>query len=229
MKPKVAIFVHQPACSVDSINGLILALNSRYDFKLFSKDEVESTFFNDVECVCVPGGIGDADRFKHLMKYNKDHVRNFVKQGGKYLGICMGAYWAGKHYFNLLDHVNVVQYIKRPHTDTRRPHPKAISVNWQGQEERMYFYDGCAFVGSNLNTIATYKNGDPMAIVQNNIGLIGCHPESQQYWYNKNYLKPHWHQGRHYNLLSEFIQLLDGRFYTAYEHLPLPMERCSVF
>ena len=112
-KPKIALFVHQPACSVDSANGIILSLQEHYNFKLFSRDEVEPTFFNDVNIVAVPGGIGDADRFESLMKYNCQHVRKFVKAGGKYLGICMGAYWAGPNYFNILDHIKPVQYIKR--------------------------------------------------------------------------------------------------------------------
>jgi len=41
--------------------------------------------------------------------------------------------------------------------------------------------------------------------------LIGCHPESQQFWYNKNYLKPHWHQGRHNQLLQDFVHDLFSR------------------
>ena len=208
VQPKVALFVHQPACSVDSVNGVINALSSNYSFKLFSVDRVEDSFFNDVDIVCVPGGLGDADRFHRLMRNNKAPVKEFVRHGGKYLGICMGAYWASKEYFDILDSINAVQYIKRPRTDTRRPHPKAIEIEWLGQHERMYFYDGCAFTGAglkNANVIARYKNKDPMAIIQQNIGLIGCHPESQQYWYNKKYLMPHWHQGKHYNLLLDFV------------------------
>lgn len=205
---KIALFVHQPVCAVDSLNGIIMSLESQYSFKLFSKDEVEDSFFNDVDMVCFPGGVGDADRFDSLMKYNAVHVKNFVRSGGKYLGICMGAYWAGKDYFNILNHIEPVQYIKQPNTDTRRPHPKAISVTWLGEQERMYFYDGCSFVGKHINTIASYANNDPMAIIQDNIGLIGCHPESQEYWYNKSYLKPHWHQGRHYSLLLDFTNHL---------------------
>ena len=207
-RPTAALFVHQPACSVDSINGIIQALSLNYSFKLFSVDAVEDTFFDDVDLVCIPGGIGDADRFKRLMRHNKNAVKKFVQRGGKYLGICMGAYWAGKDYFDILQGIDAVQYIKRPNTDTRRPHPKAIEVEWLGQHERMYFYDGCTFTGrnvKNINIVSVYKNKDPMAIIQENIGLIGCHPESQQYWYNKKYLQPHWHQGRHYQLLLDFV------------------------
>ena len=208
MKRKIAMFVHQPLCSVDSLNGIMLSLQDQYTFKLFSKDEVEDTFFDDVDIVCIPGGIGDSDRFDTLMAYNYDHVKEFVTAGGKYLGVCLGAYWAGKHYFNFLKDADAVQYIRRPGTDTKRPHPKALEIEWMGQQERMYFYDGCAFVGSNLNVIARYKNNDPMAVVQNNLGLIGCHPESQEYWYNTSYLKPHWHHGSHYKLLDNFVSLI---------------------
>lgn len=204
----IALFIHQPVCATDSANGIIKALSLQHSFKLFSCDEVEPTFFDDVDCVCFPGGIGDADRFDTLLKWNIDSVRSFVKNGGKYLGICMGAYWAGKHYFDLLDNVNVEQYIRRPNTDTHRPHAKAMPVTWNDSKYRMYFYDGCAFNGYNFKTIATYPNNDPMAIVQNSIGLIGCHPESQKHWYNKKYLEPFWHQGIHYRLLLDFVNLL---------------------
>ena len=205
---KIALFIHQPICAVDSANGIISALSPHYSFKLFSKDEVEPTFFDDVDCVCFPGGIGDADKFDSLLKYNADPVISFVKNGGKYLGICMGAYWAGEDYFDILDDVDVEQYIRRPKTDTHRPHPKAMPVVWNNEHHRMYFYDGCAFEGNNFKTIATYPNNDPMAIIQNNIGLIGCHPESQQYWYNKKYLEPHWHRGIHYKLLFDFVNAI---------------------
>ena len=202
---RIALFLHQPICAVDSANGIIKALSSYYNFKLFSRDEVESSFFDDVDCVCFPGGFGDADRFDRLLRWNRDAVRTFVNRGGKYLGICMGAYWAGEYYFDLLPNISVEQYIRRPNTCTRRPHPKAMPVQWKGNNERMYFYDGCAFVGDNVDVVATYSNNDPMAIIHKNIGLIGCHLESEQWWYDKQYLEPHWHRGIHHNLLLDFV------------------------
>jgi glutamine amidotransferase-like uncharacterized protein len=204
----IALFLHQPICAVDSANGIIKALSSHYRFKLFSRDEVEPSFFDDVDCVCFPGGYGDCDRYDTLMMWNCDAVRNFVNRGGKFLGICMGAYWADRDYLNILDSVRVVQYIKQPNTDTRRPHPKAMPVKWLGVHERMYFYDGCAFVGDNMDVVATYSNGDPMAIIQGQVGLIGCHLESEQWWYDKKYLEPHYHNGLHHKLLLDFVDKL---------------------
>ena len=216
MKPTIALFVADPYCSVQSANGIINALGNDYTFKLFSKNEVEDGFFDGIDLVAVPGGFGDADSFARLFNANQNSVKKFVAQGGKYLGICMGAYWAGSYYLDLLDNVDAVQYITRPNTDTRRPHAKAQKVTWKGQEEKMFFYDGCAFHGSGLDTAdiyAVYPNGDPMAIIQGRLGLIGCHPESTPSWYNEyyNWMKPHYHGGKHHELLLDFVNDLSKR------------------
>jgi hypothetical protein len=215
MKPTIALFIHDPKCSVQSGNGIIKALGSHYNFKLFSKNEVEDDFFNDVNMVAVPGGFGDSDSYDKLFKYNSERVVEFVKNGGHYLGICMGAYWAGKDYFNILDKVDAVQYLKRPNTCTRRPHAKNMPVVWKGQTCNMFWYDGCALVGGDMSpyeTIATYKNGDNMAIIQNRIGLIGCHPESEKFWYDSySWMRSHYHQGLHHTLLLNFVNELMER------------------
>jgi glutamine amidotransferase-like uncharacterized protein len=211
MKPKIAVFVHQPMCSVQSNNGIINALSKYYDFKLFTKHHLEENFFDGVNMVCFPGGFGNSDSFDYLLKNNGNLIRNFVKDGGKYLGICMGAYWAGSNYFKLLDKVEPVQYYKRPTSDTRRPHTKNIHVTWQEKPMKMFFNDGCALIGDNsrFKTIATYANGDPMAIVQNNIGLIGCHPESEKFWYDSyTWMKGLYHNGKHHELLLDFVNNL---------------------
>lgn len=207
----VALFLHQPYCSVQSGNGIINALSSNYNFKIFTRHELEADFFDSVDVICVPGGFGDADSFDFLMQHNGNRIKDFVAQGGAYLGICMGAYWAGKYYLNLLDEVDAVQYITRPNTDTRRPHAKNLAVTWNMQKEKMYFYDGCALVGNEnkFSTIARYCNNDPMAIIQNRVGLIGCHPESELHWYESySWMQGLYHKGHHHTLLLEFVNKL---------------------
>ena len=210
MKPIIALFVHDPKCSVQSGNGIIKALSSEYEFRLFSKNEMERGFFDDVDMVAFPGGFGDSDTYHKLLKPNKKAIRDFVNKGGRYLGICMGAYWAGSHYFNILDSVDAVQYITRPGTDTRRPHAKNVKINWKGTDTEMFFYDGCALVGNGkYDLVATYPNGDPMAIIQNQIGVIGCHPESEAFWYQEHsWMKNRFHDGKHYQLLRDFADTL---------------------
>jgi len=211
MLPVIALFIHQPKCSVQSGNGIIKALSPYYRFKLFTKHELEDDFFDDVDLIAIPGGIGEDVSYHNLMKIHGQRIRKFIAGGGKYLGICMGGYWADKDFFNILDDVRAVQYIKRPNTDTRRPHAKNIEINWLGQDMKMYFYDGCAFVGdeTKFTTIARYKNNDPMAIIKGNVGLIGCHPESERHWYNDySWMRKHYHNGTHYPLLLDFVNCL---------------------
>ena len=209
MPPRIALFVHQPRCSVQSINGIIRALTPHYTFKIFTRHDLESDFFNDVDMVCFPGGIGESDSYDYLMKIHAQNIRNYVASGGRYLGICMGAYWADTDYFGLLDNIRVIQYIKSPGTDTRRPHAKEMPVNWRGHKTSMYFYDGCTYNGTGYcDRVAWYPNGDPMAIIQDRVGLLGCHPEADQHWYNSyTWMRRRWHGGRH-NYLLEFVDSL---------------------
>jgi Biotin-protein ligase, N terminal len=212
MKPKIALFIHQPKCSVQSSNGVMAALDSYYSFKIFTKHELEKDFFDDVDMICIPGGLGDADSFDSLLKLHKKRIQTFISRGGKYLGICMGAYWADYNYLNILDATRVDQYIIQPNTDTKRPHAKNMPVVWKKNPMNMYFYDGCTYTGNNFNTIAEYSTGYPMAIIQNNIGLIGCHPESEKHWYDSySWMRKHWHHGQHKELLLDFVNDLMPR------------------
>ena len=214
MKPTIALFVYDPKCSVQSANGIMSALGQYYNFKIFSKSTLESNFFDNVDMIAVPGGVGDADTFESLFKNNSSRVRDFVARGGRYLGICMGAYWAGKHYLDILDEVDAVQYITQPGTDTRRPHAKNLDVTWQEEPTKMFFYDGCALVGNRhkFTTVATYANGDAMAIYQKRIGLIGCHPEAEQFWYDSySYMRGKWPGGAQRRLLLDFANDLMKR------------------
>lgn len=207
----IALFVYDPKCSVQCCNAVINSLEGRYKIKLFSKNRVEDCFFDDVDMVVVPGGIGDSETFHQLFKNNAEKVRKFVADGGKYIGICMGAYWAGSHYLDILDGIDTVQYIKQPNTDTKRPHAKNLKVYWKGVPIDMFFYDGCTIVGdySKFELIAKYVNDDVMAAIQGNIGLIGCHPEAEEWWYESySYMKGKWqnHQPRLLEFINELME-----------------------
>ena len=200
MNGRIAIFIHQPKCSIQSGNAIIKALEGSYNFKILTKHEVEDDFFKDVDLICVPGGFGDSDAYDYLMQHNSHLVKKFVKRGGKYLGICMGAYWADRDYFDILKDTRVVQYIKQSNSCTKRPHAKHMPINLNSNIEKFYFYDGCSFNGGDKEILATYSNGDPAAIIQNNVGLIGFHPEAEESWFNDY----SWLRGK-YNSQQQFL------------------------
>jgi glutamine amidotransferase-like uncharacterized protein len=148
MKHKVAIFLHHPECSQDCVDGMAEALLPHYDIVTFSEDTLNAAMLSGVSVIAFPGGIGDSDSYYEFFRRRTANiVADFVDKGGKYLGICMGAYWAGSHYFDILEDVDAVQYIKRPGADVRRSFGTKTPVTWNGQQEHMYFYDGCALIG----------------------------------------------------------------------------------
>ena len=209
MKPAIAIFRHDPECSQDCVDGMVEALSGEFKVRTFDETEFADGF-DDVDIVAFPGGVGDARRYYDFFKRREGNaIADFVARGGKYLGICMGAYWGGQDYFDLLTGLEPVQYIKREGADVRRSYGTVADVDWGGTRTKMYFYDGCTFAGDGrCQIIARYANGDPMAVIQGRVGLIGCHPESQHKWYDKPYMQKHWHGGAHHALLLSFTKKL---------------------
>ena len=214
---KLALFQHHPECSRQCCDGVIQALSPNYKIKTFIVDDDLDEVLNGVDGLVFPGGIGDSDSYHDFFTRTKaNKIANFISRGGRYVGICMGAYWAGSRYFDILDKVDAVQYIKRETAEIHRSYGTVAQVKWNRLKpnqsvEIMFFYDGCTFIGDgNYETVATYLNNESMAIIQGNVGLIGCHPESEEFWYEKpyQYLNKYWHKGKHHQLLLEFVNSL---------------------
>jgi hypothetical protein len=205
---RIAVFRHDPFCSRACAEAVAHVLAKDYDVDQISLSGLTESGLAAYDLVVFPGGEGDADRFHGLLGRRRTVVQNFVANGGAYLGICMGAYWAGRHYFSLLPQTDCVQYIARPKAEIRRSYKTALRVTWDGAPETMFFYDGCTFLSRSdaFETIATYANGDPMAILAPGIGLIGCHPESARAWYDTPSLKSQWHRGIHHDHLRDFVK-----------------------
>ena len=202
--------MNHPECSVLCCSGMYEALSCDFTIEILPFKDVKIKKLKKYHIVAFPGGIGDSDSFEYLLKNRADDVAEYIGNGGRYLGICMGAYWASKYYFNLLDDVEAVQYIKRRKSDIKRSYATIADVLWNNETQSMYFYDGCALIGdkSKMNIVSTYANGDPMAIYQKRIGLIGCHPESMPSWYDRPYLQSYWHEFAHHKLLLAFVNKL---------------------
>ena len=81
VKKNIAIFLHHPICSIESVNGVIQALSPVYNLRIFTRHSVQEGFFDDVEMVVFPGGYGDASTFSGLMKSNLREVRKFLRGG----------------------------------------------------------------------------------------------------------------------------------------------------
>lgn len=213
MSKTITVFQHHPELSRDSCQGIVDALTDDYRVLVTPVDQVNAHTLSQTDLVVFPGGLGEASSYdRFFRRRTQNSVADYVSNGGRYLGICMGAYWAGTWYFDILQGLDTVQYIRRPNSDIRRSYATVAKVNWNGQSEHMFFYDGCAIVGDleKCHVVAQYANGDAMAVIQDRVGVIGCHPESQLHWYQtpRQYIHGHWHHGHHATLLKKFVDQL---------------------
>jgi hypothetical protein len=211
MKPIMAIFIHDPQCETECALGMIEGFVCDFDIRTFGLNELNYEFLLDFDVVCFPGGMGDSDDFYEI--FTAEHVQavqDYVnKANGKYFGICMGAYWAGSAYFDVVEDLTIGQYIERPTADIDYDGPTVAEIDWGNYTTMMYFYDGCAILGESwdMDTFATYANGDPMAVIQGNVGVIGCHPEALSWWYAEGNLDDYY-DPKHAQLMCSFVKQL---------------------
>ena len=206
LNQKIAIYVQKPIADQECAKALFDVCANKYQTFFLDHKTLNKKNLSDVNCIAFPGGLGDADNFDFLLKDKKNLIKKYVQNGGKYLGICMGAYLAGRHYFDLLDGIDTFQYSKREHSEINKE-KDIIKILWKRRYYDMYFYDGCSIAGDKrkLKIYSYYQNGDPMAGIQKNIGLIGCHPESPLKWYEDINSKQKWNNGKNHKLLLDFI------------------------
>jgi glutamine amidotransferase-like uncharacterized protein len=120
-------------------------------------------------------------------------IRKYIKNGGRYLGICLGGYFAGTEPgFDLLPGSGQTdQYITSKGAVVTSEIDTAVPLLWRGKLRHVYFQDGALF---ELNSkaaptefLATYTNGKTAAAVQysgkGRVGMVGLHPEADKEWY----------------------------------------------
>ncbi len=139
-----------------------------------------------------PGGDTSVARADKLLGLRAQRViRSYVRQGGRYLGICQGAYLAGSDPgMGMLAPGNTGQYIRSPRADTRSARDTVLPVTWGSRTVDMFFQDGPYFIPSGVrgeSTLARYSNGTVAALTKpfgsGRIGVVGPHPEAPQRWY----------------------------------------------
>ncbi|MEP9373740.1 BPL-N domain-containing protein [Mesorhizobium sp. KR1-2] len=118
-------------------------------------------------------------------------VRDFVASGGRYFGVCMGAYLASAAGFGVIDG-QAVSYVGRPGSLVDHDEDTVTPVYWRGEERWLYYQSGSTILfspkASGVNVLARYPNNDIAASVSpfgaGRVGLVGPHPEADQTWYD---------------------------------------------
>lgn len=143
-----------------------------------------------------PGDSGELSQTYRQLKQHAPAIRNYVASGGRYLGICMGAYLAGRTPgFRLLPG-DTDQFITSRGASVRTEADTTVNVHWRGQLRPVYFQDGPFFLldrrATDVIVLATYTNGKIAALVapygKGKVGVSGPHPEATSAWYDAAHL-----------------------------------------
>ncbi|WP_248749250.1 BPL-N domain-containing protein [Pseudomonas sp. MWU15-20650] len=117
-------------------------------------------------------------------------IREYVAKGGRYLGLCMGAYLADHSNLGLIPH-DLDTEAGRPGFEVPGIADAAVRVTWEGKPDTVFYQDGPYFpkadAASPYNVLATYQNGDVAAAryryKQGVVVLSGPHPEAGREWF----------------------------------------------
>jgi glutamine amidotransferase-like uncharacterized protein len=130
-------------------------------------------------------------------------IKNYLKQGGNYLGICGGGFIAATYYMadvNLkVKGFNIIPALAVDYSETSKPHLETIQ--WYGKNVILYFQGGPTFIldknAKDIHIIARYSNGDIAALESpygnGKVVVIGPHPEADKTWLEEDGIDAsHW-------------------------------------
>jgi glutamine amidotransferase-like uncharacterized protein len=179
-----------------------VALMAGYQVQYVHPGEITPALLETADLWVQPGG--DALDVRAAISNNEFYaIKNFVANGGKYLGFCAGAYLATKFIDDALtipgfDFIpgDSEDYVKGDKT------PRLETIVWHGVRRELYFQDGPSFIiqpGHEDVVKATYLNGKPAIIftpyMRGYVALSGPHPEALGRWMKADGLLEH-NQGR---------------------------------
>lgn len=137
-----------------------------------------------------PGG-GEVEDAWPLMAPYGPTITSWVRGGGHYMGLCLGAYLAADDPGFGLWPGRVFDYKAVSGAHVQTVSPQATTVSWRGTARNMYVQDPPTFTvdpgASRLVTLGHYGTGH-LAGVSARVGrgrvtLLGPHPEAPPRWY----------------------------------------------
>jgi hypothetical protein len=163
--PEIRIGIYRGAGAGGSRDNLMRTLQKQPKFKVvdLTVDDIRRGAWANCQVLIHPGGSGGSQG-KALGEAGREKVREFVKQGGGYVGICAGAYLATRDYdwsLNILD----AKVIDRQHWN-RGFGMVDLSLTSRGREimgldsERVsiYYHQGPLLAPADDPDISDYEN-----------------------------------------------------------------------
>ncbi|TQV92703.1 biotin protein ligase [Cordyceps javanica] len=185
--------------------------SSSYNFtvKYVGPKNITAASLKTVKVFAFPGGPDVDDSWAELEPV-ADDIRDFVANGGRYLGFCLGAYIAGHSPgLGLLPNgTEVVPESDEADAQVKDDRDTVIQVDWAFSSgpnagstvtnRWVYYQEGNTMKGfpetSNSRVLARYSTTNHVAATLNKhgegwVGTTGPHPEANQLWFDVVKLK----------------------------------------
>ena len=188
--------------SLDSVNALLNSFKDTEAKTVSGFDLQNTAWISHTRLLIIPGGKS-VPFYEKLGAAGNKNIVAFVEQGGCYLGLCAGAYYASKETIfanglplelHLPGELNFFQgraigpvFADETFAYASEAGARVVDITWQDQQlYSLYFNGGCYFENAsdfkNVEILAHYTAKKLPAIVKCAIGkgcaiLSGVHPE----------------------------------------------------
>jgi glutamine amidotransferase-like uncharacterized protein len=199
---KALVYRGPAACTgcPESVGYLLRTSASNFDVIYVGPNDtkITSDILKSATIFAQPGGGGVSENWPHMKPYSS-LIRNFVADGGVYLGFCLGAYFAGTPGYNFLpkgDNTN--EECTQPGAQATNRSNTIIQLDWTfhtgpkaGSTEKRwaFFQDGAVMLVeknmTGVEVLAKYASNHDIAATLNPFGkgivaTTGAHVEADK-------------------------------------------------
>lgn len=191
--PLVAVYRGEAACDgcPETVAQRLRASFTDAEVVFIGRGErlpLQADSFADVDLYVQPCGGDDIDAAAEAVPLRfVGGLKQYVADGGRYLGLCMGAYLAGPVAFGLVES-DLDGEVGRPEFPVTDSRETVVDVAWRGDHRQTFFQEGAVLPPpeDRADVFARYGNGDIAAARYDHgdgmTGLVGPHPEAGQTW-----------------------------------------------
>ena len=201
-RPKALVYRGPAACDgcPESVAHLLRTSTSNFDVTYVGPNDnaITANILKGADVFAQPGGGGVSENWPHIKPYYS-LIRNFVADGGLYLGFCLGAYFAGSPGYQLLpkgDNTN--EECTQPGAQVTNRSNTMIQLDWTfhtgpkvGATEKRwaFFQDGAVMLlqknMTGVEVLAKYASNQDLAATINSFGKgivanTGAHVEADK-------------------------------------------------
>ncbi|GAB3255402.1 BPL-N domain-containing protein [Chitinimonas naiadis] len=166
-----------------------------------------------MEVYVQPGGSDDIDETLDALSTDQvQAIREFVHDGGSYLGICAGAYLAAR-YSSAADKKKAYGLIDNAElsSESSSAAPSLLKVQWGSKNRMVYNQSGPHFdkkAGKGVQVLSRYTKTGRIAAQASTFGagkvvLVGPHLEADKDWYESDHLSLQY--GLNHDLFREVL------------------------